>query len=140
MYVVDASVWVSGFFPTDSAHEVSLRWLGAIIESGANAFAPALVLPEVAGAIARRSGATEMGVEAADQLTSLPTLQIVILDTEIAALSTRLAAELRLRGADAVYVALARRLGMSLVTWDAEQRERAGQVVRAMTPEEALRL
>jgi predicted nucleic acid-binding protein len=44
---------------------------------------------------------------------------------------------MRLRGADAVYVALARRLGMPLVTWDAEQRERAKPVVRVVTPEEA---
>lgn len=43
-----------------------------------------------------------------------------------------------LRGADAVYVAVARRAGCTLVTLDREQRERAAPVVRTLTPAEAL--
>jgi predicted nucleic acid-binding protein len=39
-----------------------------------------------------------------------------------------------LRGADAVYVAVARHLGLPLVTWDDELRARAGREVRAIQP------
>jgi predicted nucleic acid-binding protein len=44
------------------------------------------------------------------------------------------AAARSLRGADAVYVALADLLDLPLVTWDREQRERAGRRVRVITP------
>lgn len=45
-----------------------------------------------------------------------------------------IAARQFLRGADAVYAALARRLGTPLVTWDKELLERAAAVVPTLTP------
>lgn len=51
--------------------------------------------------------------------------------------SGRMAADHRLRGADAVYVAVARRFGTVLVTLDAEQRTRSDARVTALTPAEA---
>jgi predicted nucleic acid-binding protein len=47
----------------------------------------------------------------------------------------RFAATLKLRGADAVYVALAAALREPLITLDTEMLERARDVVDAMTPE-----
>lgn len=142
MYVVDASVWVSSLFQTDVTHEASLRWLQGTVQRREFIFAPALLLPEVGGAIARRSGVPAVGIQALDRLQGFLSLRTVPLDLELAQKSARLAANLRLRGADAVNVALARRLGMPLVTWDGEQRERARsavRVIRTMTPTEALR-
>jgi predicted nucleic acid-binding protein len=71
-------------------------------------------------------------------LLNLPIVEINPVDLDLGQESAQLAIDLRLRGADAVYVALARRLGMPLVTWDGEQRERARSAVRVATPEEAL--
>ena len=51
-------------------------------------------------------------------------------------IKARLAAEYRLRGADACYVAVAVALGISLISWDVEQLERAGPVVRTFRPDE----
>jgi len=45
-----------------------------------------------------------------------------------------LAADLSLRGADALYVALSYHLKVPLVTWDRQQRERAGERVAVHTP------
>jgi predicted nucleic acid-binding protein len=40
-----------------------------------------------------------------------------------------------MRGADAVYIAAAATLGLPLVTWDVEQRERAREVIDVFVPD-----
>ncbi|RRR72295.1 MAG: hypothetical protein EI684_10245 [Candidatus Viridilinea halotolerans] len=49
-----------------------------------------------------------------------------------------LAADRAIRGADAVYVAVAQRYRCALVSLDREQRERAALLVPTLTPTEAL--
>ena len=61
-----------------------------------------------------------------------------MVDAELALPAAELASELRLRGADAVYVAMTHRLGVPLVTWDREQLERAAVRIEARTPDELL--
>jgi len=70
----------------------------------------------------------------------LPNARLAPVDDELAQLGARLAAELRLRGADALYVGLASRLGVPLVTWDQEQLERGRQMVSALSPQDILAL
>ena len=83
--------------------------------------APALALAEVAGAISRRTGHSSLGTGATASLQRLPSMRLIPVDVELAQLGAELAAGLHLRGADALYVALAHRLGVPLVTWDREQ-------------------
>lgn len=45
-----------------------------------------------------------------------------------------LAATVGLRGADAVSVATAHREGVPLVTWDSDQRRRAGRLIAVYSP------
>lgn len=71
-------------------------------------------------------------------LRDLHTIRLIPLDDTLAQEAAELAADRALRGADAVYVAVARRHGCALVSLDREQRERAAAVVRALTPAEAL--
>jgi predicted nucleic acid-binding protein len=52
--------------------------------------------------------------------------------------AAQLGAEARLRGADAVYAAVARRFGTILVTRDRQQLERLGPLLSVVTPEELL--
>lgn len=136
MFVVDASVWVSRYMASETSHEVSRAWIEACLDGGELLVAPSLLLPEVAGAVARRTGVSGLGMRAASLIARLPGIRLVRLDMELAPLSADMAAEHHLRGADAVYIALARRLGVPLVTWDREQREGAAGLLRAMTPEE----
>jgi predicted nucleic acid-binding protein len=75
---------------------------------------------------------------ALSELTRLLTLRIVPFGHDLARLAAQFAARYKLRGADAVYVALAHDLRMPLVTWDDEQRTRAGKVVGVRTPGELL--
>ena len=97
--VVDASVWVARLVAGDIFHDTSRRWLEAKRTGGERFLAPSLLLAEVAGAIARRTGEAD------------------------------LAATLGLRGADAFYVAVAAHLSVPLATLDTDQQGRAANVV-----------
>lgn len=137
MYVVDASVWVSRFVPADVHHESSYRWLEGVVTRGELLVAPALLLVEVAGAVSRRTGSPELAARAVDLLGQLPSTRLVPVDAELARLAAGIAGQHRLRGGDALYVALALRLGFTLVTWDQEQLERGGPTAPVLTPQEA---
>ena len=137
MIVVDASVMVSTLHPPDVNYHVSRAWLRQYLRAGGELVAPILLLSEVAGAITRRTGNPALGRQAARRLWQLPELHRVPIDELLGVQATELAADLGLRGADAIYVALAAQLQIPLVTWDRQQRERGGQRVDARTPDQA---
>lgn len=129
MIVVDASVWVSMLVPQDVNHDVSRRWLEAQTQAGQRLIEPVLMLTEVAGAIARRTGSSKIAQNAIDKLMEIPLMHIVAIDQRLGQKATELAINLYLRGADAIYVAVAHQLGVPLASWDKEQLDRASQVV-----------
>jgi predicted nucleic acid-binding protein len=131
--VVDASVWVSALVARDRHHERSRAWLNRQAGEAALTVTPALALPEIAGAISRRTGQATLATRAVSWLLRLPTLRLVPVDHRLADDAASLAGRLRLRGADATYVAVAYRLGVPLVTWDDEQRQRAAPLVTVHT-------
>jgi predicted nucleic acid-binding protein len=128
--VVDASVWIGLLLPDDLYHATSRRWIRDWGEAGGTIAAPTIFLPEVAGAIARRTTNTGFGTRAIADILADPTVYLVAVDDELAEAAGAIAATHRLRGADAVYVALA----APLVTWDQEQIERIADVISALTP------
>ena len=136
MAVVDASVWVARLLRTDSFYEKSRDWLGKFFLKGGFLISPGLLLAEVSGALARRTGNPNLGQEALSLLMYLPGLQLVPIDPPLAESAAMLAADLRLRGADAFYVTVAYQLHIPLVTWDREQLERAGEIISTYTPED----
>ena len=138
MTVVDASVWVSALAADDVNHRQSLAWMEHHLAAGGEVLAPTLVLVEVAAAMTRRTGDATVGIGAARRVRNLPELRLLpllIADGEHAA---TVASERALRGADAVYVAMAQNMGVPLVTWDRQQRERASGVIDVLTPAVAL--
>ena len=132
--VIDASVWVSRFVIHDPNHAASTRWLAMTSSTEGLLAAPTLVLPEVAGPIAKITGSPRLAQRVVARMLSVGGVRIVALDRELADGAARLAARLRLRGADAVYVALAERLGLPLVTLDAQQLERGASVIEVQRP------
>jgi len=134
--VVDASVVVSHLVPHDVHHAASRAWLTRHLSDGGLVIAPALLLPEIAGAVAHRTGAPRLAQRAVEALLGLPALRLVPVDDVLARRAAVLAGRLRLRGADAVYIATAATLRQPLITWDAEQRGRAARIIRVMVPEE----
>lgn len=138
-YTIDASVFVNAFNPHEEGHAESLAMLAAIQEHGDPVIVPTLLLPEIASAVARASDDSVGAVQFADATADLPHLTIVAVTSAMARQAAELAALHRLRGADSVYVGVARRYGTTLVTLDEEQRSRAAAVIPCQTPEEALR-
>jgi len=132
--VVDASVLVSSFLPHDVHHDASRGWLSRHVDEGGLVLAPTLLSAELAGAVARRSGSARLGHRAVDAILRLPTLRLITLDESLSRAAANLAARLRIRGSDAVYIATAALLRVPLVTWDTEQRDRAARVVIVMSP------
>lgn len=134
MIVPDASVWVSHLIPQEAHHAHSRRWLTGLVESGTVIAAPSLLLTEVAGAIARRTGDSDIANKVVDHILTTPNLRLVTIDRTMGMLAARLAAQQFLRGADAMYVALAYRLQIPLVSWDQEQLDRASELVTTYVP------
>jgi predicted nucleic acid-binding protein len=64
--------------------------------------------------------------------------QLIALDELLLDAAAELAADRALKGAEAIYVAVAQHHSCTLVSLDREQRERAARLVPAMTPGEAL--
>jgi predicted nucleic acid-binding protein len=133
--VVDASVVVSRLVAHDMNHEASRRWLTRHVAGGGLVIAPTLLLPEVAGAVSRRTGEPRLARRAVGALLRVPGLRRITVDDVLARTAAALAGRLRVRGADAVYIAVAANLGLSLVTWDVEQRDRGAGVVEVLTPD-----
>ena len=132
--IVDASVWVSALVAQDAGHSASLQWLRERMAAGGALIVPALALAEVAGAIARRTGSSSLGRQATQEIRQALGLQVVSLDAELGAAAAVVAADLHLRGADAVYVAVAHTLNVPLITWEQELRTRAAGLVEVLHP------
>lgn len=137
-YTVDASVFVNAFNPHEEGHAESLRILSLLQERGDPVIVPTLLVAEIASAVARATDDTAGALEYAIATAALPHLTLIPLTSAVALQAADLAATHRLRGADAVYVAVARRYGTTVVSRDDEQRTRGAAVVTCRTPEQAL--
>ncbi len=138
IYTVDASVFLNAFNPYEVGHEESHRLLAWLQKQSVPIIVPTLLLPEVAAAVSRGREDEKLAREFVAALSRLPHLILVPLDTTLAQQAADVAAQYRLRGSDAVYVAVALRFGSTLITLDREQRERVAVALTARYPAEVL--
>lgn len=130
--VVDASLWVARLIAQDVFHAVSRQWLDARRSDGAQFIAPTFLLVEVAAAISRRTGDSKLAQQSAEALENLPDLRLVEMDQSVIQTAVKAGAELGVRGADALYIAIAQKLSLPLATLDNDQQERASSVVETL--------
>ena len=138
MFTVDASVHVSAASPSEAGAVESHSFIDQLHGRPWPVFSPTLLLAEVAAVVARNKNDTAQGVAVAQAVRGLPGQVWVPLDDSLADEAVRLAAEFRLRGVDAVYAAVVKRYGTTLVTWDHQQLERLSSTLPVLTPAEAL--
>ena len=138
MYTVDASVWVNAFDRREPGHETSRRFLEAVQTQALPVVVPNLLCVEVAGAISRTRSEPERAREFAAAVADLPNVTLLPLDEELVGQARDLAAQNGLRGADAVYAAVALHAACTLVSLDHEHLTRLTAVVPACAPAAAL--
>ncbi len=138
MYTVDASVWVNAFDQREPGHEASRRFLEAVHAQALPVVVPNLLCVEIAGAISRTRSEPTRAQEFARVVAHLPNVTLLPLDEDLAQQARNLAAQNGLRGADAVYAAVALQADCALVSLDQEHLTRLTAVVPAHAPAGAL--
>lgn len=139
MIVADASFWVAAFLAQDAHHDQCARLLRRMVTDAIPVSSPTLALVEVAGALARRTGSQPLAESALRYLKGQSWLTLSPLSNALAETAVGIAITCSLRGADAVYVALARQESAPLITLDDEMLKRSARAILAMTPRDWLR-
>ena len=122
--IVDASVLIAAARPREEGHSPARSLLHRCFDDGAQLMEPAIVVPEVLGALSRTGSPPRVarqivaGYRRRSGFTPLP------FDIHQAESAGDIASLQRVKGSDAIYLALARELALPLVTLDREQRER----------------
>jgi predicted nucleic acid-binding protein len=138
VFTVDANIFVRNVDNRDPEQPICHTLLETLHAQRLPVICPIILLPEVAGAVRRTWQDAMRGRLAAHLISELPHLTLIGVDADLAQEAADLAADLGLRGMDALYVTVARRYGCALVTLDDEPRRRAGLVVTVLTPADAL--
>jgi predicted nucleic acid-binding protein len=134
LVVIDTSVWVSRVLTWDSNHAAAHGWVQQYLLGGGHLTAPALLVTEVAAAVARQTKLPTVAQQIASQLYSMPSLSLAGIDQQLIDTATDLAANLGLRGADALFVALALQMSIPLVTFDKEQLSKPASIIGTIQP------
>jgi predicted nucleic acid-binding protein len=132
--IVDASVWVAIFRENDVHHDVCIAFLDLALANQHDLNIPNLALAEIAGVFARQTGRARLATRTVRAVLALPHVRRHGLNDALGDRAAALAASRRLRGADAVFVALAEALDQPLITLDREILERSIGVVEADAP------
>jgi predicted nucleic acid-binding protein len=134
--VLDASVWVSRELATDVNHQAARAWVNQHLQAGGSFVEPAWLLVEVAAAISRQVGPPEaqtaLGLLA--RLRRRRVIRFVPMTPALLREVVDIAGSHGLRAGDAVYVALSRQLALPLVSFDADQLQRAAGLVPTLRP------
>jgi predicted nucleic acid-binding protein len=136
-YTLDASVIVSAIIPGEPHHDTSRKLLDRLLEMENPFFEPTLLLPEMAGALRRGLPSDRKIHELLDTVMKISMVTWVSLSTSFAVEASDLAARIGLRGADAVYVTVARQYSSVLVTEDRLQSDKAKSLVTVYSVREA---
>ncbi|WP_434479503.1 type II toxin-antitoxin system VapC family toxin [Gemmatimonas sp.] len=136
---IDASVWLAALWAHEPGYAAAAQVLAEIDRQQIRMVQPMLFLPEVCGAVRRRTGREDMAAALTDVLLRSPLMTMSPLTLDVATESAACAVRLGLRGADACYVATSRLEQTTLITLDIEVIERARVLAHVWSPSEWLR-
>ena len=132
--VLDASVAVAAVRPNEPHHLRARARVGAVLTGRDELIVPALFPIEVTSALARRAAWPQPQIAAYIARLLARPCRLVTLGVKNAHASANLAAATRLRAADAVYVWLASKEGVVLVSSDEEVLQRGATVCQVQAP------
>ncbi|RMF06046.1 MAG: PIN domain-containing protein [Chloroflexi bacterium] len=134
MPVIDASVYVALLNRNEPAHPICWRWFEQAQLNQDVVAAPMILLAEVAAALSRGTNSPELAQAAVAQIVEQKLIELVPVTRDLGHRAAKIAAEYRIRGCDAVYVALAQLQNDRLITLDRQQLERGSAVVSTQRP------
>jgi predicted nucleic acid-binding protein len=138
MFTIDASVHINALNPNEIGSSDSQAFLEQAYQLQKSIFSPTLLLVEIAAAVSRVFDDADRGIALAEAIRFLPRQTWLPLDEALAQEAGMLAAKYRLRGADAVYAAVAQRSNAILITLDEQQLQRLSPVMDVRKPVDAL--
>lgn len=134
MPVIDASVYVALCHQADPEHERCRAWLEEALENRRPLFAPNMLVIEVGSSIRRLTGDEETASRAVTKLLADGWIELLPLSGARSRSAATTGAQTGVRGADAVYLALALELREPLVTIDKQQLVRGSAVTSVERP------
>lgn len=138
MAIIDASVYVALMNEQEKAHVACWRWFEQAVAREQLLYSPAILVAEVGAALSRGTDDVSFARQVIEQLHRSMTIQLLPITPSLAFRAGIIAIDYKIRGCDAVYVALAEQLERPLVTLDRQQLERGSRVVTTMSPETAV--
>ena len=134
MAILDASVYVALINVHEEHHASSWQWFEHAKRTQEPTRAPVILLAEIAAALSRGIGNPALAHQIVGQLVQSQVIELLPVTATLAERAAAIAADYRVRGCDAVYVALAEQWNDTLVTLDRQQLERVGAVVAVHQP------
>lgn len=134
MAVIDASVNIALVNAHEREHSRSWVWFEQARAADESIVAPVILLSEVAAALSRGVGDPTLAHRVVQQLARSEVIELIPITLAVAQRAASIAAEHRIRGCDAVYVALADQLSDTLVTLNRQQIERGAALVTVRAP------
>jgi predicted nucleic acid-binding protein len=125
-YVLDASVAVASLRPNEPGHTAAKKRLGLLLTGSDTIVVPAIFGIEVASALARVGFPPADARRFADAFVSRG--RLVTIGPRAARATLELAVQARLRAADALYLWVAMKEGLPLITADQELLKRGSAV------------
>lgn len=134
MAVIDASVYIALVNAHEREHSSSWTWFEGARAVDESIVAPVILLSEVAAALSRGLGDPTIAHRVVRQLVRSKVIELIPVTVAMAEQAAVIAADYRIRGCDAVYVALADQLSDTLVTLDRQQLDRGAALVAVRSP------
>jgi len=134
MYCIDASVIVNSLMEKESYCSQSKAFLNMVQEKGIRTFLPEIVIPEITSGIFRATKDENFTFQFTKNLRSILNFSFDSVDSRLADLASWVICKTGLKGADAIYVALAFDYNLELITLDKEQLEKAEKLIKVRRP------
>ena len=134
MAVIDASVCVALMNAREAAHASSWAWFEQTQAAQESVVAPVIMLAEVAAALRRGTGGPRLALRVEQQVRHSGVVDLMPVTLSLGDRAALIAADHRIWGCDAVYIALALQLGDCLVTLDRQQLDRGAAIVTTRKP------
>ena len=134
MAVIDASVYIALINAREKEHASCRTWFQRARATQEPVVAPVILLAEVSAALRQGVEGEGLAHRVVQHLKGSQLIELVPVTLALAEQEAIIAADHRIRGCDAVYVALADQRGEHLVTLDRQQLERGAAVVTTHEP------